>query len=496
MASKTRSMRPPLRVAVVLAIVAAVSVAGTAFAVTGANVAGRRPHHPPPRHTTVSTTGASPSTPGATAPATTATTSAAADTAEPADPRAGDNPAWGTALPPAEAPRSRAYALIEGEKDKGYRPSGTECSWQIHARYWTWGPDGKVYPTWHPARDPSGCTFGHEHGDDPRASTLFAKTGWPTFGYTNEMLAPSDPLKQRDEDHVGHKVQARDGVEVHQGDNGEGTQVPTTPVTMTCDSLIKFHQGTHSPDALTNNLHELLYNVRCVYADNGAVIETRFSALLPLGHPGGFTGTDCTGTGTHEHTNVGPVTPPDSPDNPIPGRFIPDHECAAAVAGGQRQIHNMNEFWVTGVFARSQRLRNFQLFPVFFVANPSRYFEPTAPNKIGRQIDLCYQGAAGFHCDHVRRLSRDGQRIAYDDPRSPFNGAQRVFSPGLFVVQNEGPTTLYTDVYARRFSTTPFPGAIEQYIAGNHPGDRGQGSIRGVFKNYASNQADRIHAPN
>ena len=86
--------------------------------------------------------------------------------------------------------------------------------------------------------------------------------------------------------------------------------------------------------------------------------------------------------------------------------------------------------------------------------------------------------------------------MAYDDPRSPFNGAQRDFSPGLFVVQNDGPTTVYTDVFARHFSTTPFPGAIEQYIAGSHAGDRGQGTIRGTFTNFAGNAADKVHAPN
>jgi hypothetical protein len=408
---------------------------------------------------------------------------------------AGTNPDWGKAMPPADAPVSRAYALITGLKDKGYQPHGSECGWEIHARYWTWGPDGKVYPTWHPARDASGCSFGHEHGDDPRTSSLFAKTGWPAFGYTNEMLAPSDPAKQRDEDHVGHKVQARNNVEVHAGDNGEGNQTPTGAVTMTCDSLIKFHQGTHSPDALTNNLHELIYNAKCQYADNGAVIETRFSGLLPVGHPGGFTGTDCTGSGTTEHSNVGPVTPADSPDAGFAGRFIPDSTCAAAVISGQKQIFNMNEFWVTGVFGRSAQLKTFQIFPVFFVLNPSRYFDPNSPNKIGRQLDLCYQGATGFACDQVRRLN-GGKPIAYDDPRSPFNGAQRDVSPGLFMVQNDGPTTLYTDVFGRRFSTTPFAGAIEQYIAGSHAGDRTQGTIRGTFNNYASNQADGVHAPN
>ena len=264
---------------------------------------------------------------------------------------------------------------------------------------------------------------------------------------------------------------------------------------MTCDSLLKFHQGTRSPDALTNNLHELVYNIRCTYADNGAVVETHFSALLPIGHPGGFTGTDC-GSGTHEHNSVGPVTPADAPNAGFDGRFILDSDCATAVAAAQKQIFTMNEFWVTGVVAKAGQLRNFQLFPVFFVANPSRYFDPNGTNKIGRQIDLCYQGAAGFPCDQVRRQTGTGPHMAYDDPHSPFNGAQRDFSPGLFVVQNDGPTTVYTDVFARRFSTTPFPGAIQQYIAGSRTGDRSQGTIRGTFTNFASNAADKVHAPN
>ena len=30
-----------------------------------------------------------------------------------------------------------------------------------------------------------------------------------------------------------------------------------------CDVLTKLHQGTHSKDAFTNNLHELAYHIRC-----------------------------------------------------------------------------------------------------------------------------------------------------------------------------------------------------------------------------------------
>ena len=70
------------------------------------------------------------------------------------------------------------------------------------------GPDGKRYPTWHPAVDPaSGCRFGHEHGRDPRGSRLYGMVGAIPFGYANEQLDIWDPANPRHEDHVGHKVE-------------------------------------------------------------------------------------------------------------------------------------------------------------------------------------------------------------------------------------------------------------------------------------------------
>ena len=47
--------------------------------------------------------------------------------------------------------------------------SGDSCPVEVHNRYSTVGPDRKLYPTWHPPVDPTtGCSFGHEHGRDPR----------------------------------------------------------------------------------------------------------------------------------------------------------------------------------------------------------------------------------------------------------------------------------------------------------------------------------------
>ncbi|WP_460916295.1 cellulose-binding domain-containing protein [Plantactinospora veratri] len=243
--------------------------APTSFAVNGTACTGA----PGPNPTTGPT--APPTAPPTTQPST------PPSTAPPG------NPTWGTALPPASAQRSRAYELIATANEKGYLPRSGECSVEIHARYWTYGPDGKVYPTWHPTRDPSGCNFGHEHGDDPRPSDLYSTVGWPAFGYTSEVMLDSMPEhSHRHEDHVGHKVLTVNNVNVIQGDNGTSFFPPQGTTIATCDTLLKFHQGTHSPDAFSNNIHELLFNQRCTASNGGQVTEARYNAMIPVGRPG------------------------------------------------------------------------------------------------------------------------------------------------------------------------------------------------------------------
>ena len=90
----------------------------------------------------------------------------------------------GLEIPP-DAPASRALGLWE--------PYGPDtCTPAIHESYAVVGPDGKVYPTWHPPVDPAtGCTFGHEHGRDPRGSDLYDEVGPIPFGYANEHLVES-----------------------------------------------------------------------------------------------------------------------------------------------------------------------------------------------------------------------------------------------------------------------------------------------------------------
>ena len=63
------------------------------------------------------------------------------------------------------------------------------CTRADHDRYSVIGPDSLLYPTWHPPVDPvTGCTFGHEHGRDPRGSALYQDVGDLPFGYANQQL--------------------------------------------------------------------------------------------------------------------------------------------------------------------------------------------------------------------------------------------------------------------------------------------------------------------
>ena len=193
----------------------------------------------------------------------------------------------------AERPRSHALGVWEPG-------AGDTCPSELHDGYSVVGPDGKLYPTWHPPRvvDPATgerCTFGHEHGRDPARSDLagwiarkLAADGVPRrragipFGLANEALddyAGENPgTPTRHEDHVGHKVEWENDVELERASGGGQTEIGVR-----CDFLTKVHQGSHSADALGNNVHELLYAVRC--DDGTRLLATK---LVTFGAPNEF----------------------------------------------------------------------------------------------------------------------------------------------------------------------------------------------------------------
>jgi hypothetical protein len=416
-------------------------------------------------------------------------------------------------LPPPDAKLAHAYGL--------WSPSKFDtCPKWLHDTYWVYGPDGRVYPTWHPAttinpETGKTCTFGHEHGRDPAGSRL-AKYGVP-FGYINEQLAMLSPEHPRHEDHVGHKVEYKNRVKV---DIIQGSAT-------TCDIFAKLHQGTHSPDAFTNNMHELFYYVEC---DNG--VGFRYKGMHLFGKPGEFKGT-CKGD-----TFVGQAVPANSPASHDSTRGIPDAECyqewLAKEANGQNTSSEFYTMWIEdwtsgfihelkidrpghhgpknayydnygqiGANRHPETLIEFYGGSYFRVENTSRYFDPSKPNNIGRQLDMCFTNTSGGShpdCRAAKEELAKGNKITWDNPLSPFNGSKRIVHFDTVRVWNRTDQTVwYSNPMGTIFRPAPDPAnnvVIEQYISKTPE----QGVIYG-FGNRST--ADRtmydttgVHAPN
>ncbi|HEV8123510.1 MAG TPA: hypothetical protein VGP80_04675 [Gemmatimonadales bacterium] len=180
--------------------------------------------------------------------------------------------------------RSRAMSL--------WSPAGyATCSRADHDRYVVAGPDGKLYPTWHPAVDPvKGCSYGHEHGRDPRGSALYQAIGEVPFGVAGEALSIWDSGRALPEDHAAQKVEWQNGVMLQQEVAGQREDIGVR-----CDFLVKFHQAVPG-DPSTGNPTELVYHVRCddgteihattlVRADQPATIATGDGARLAFFDP-------------------------------------------------------------------------------------------------------------------------------------------------------------------------------------------------------------------
>ncbi len=379
---------------------------------------------------------------------------------------------------------SRAFTLwVPGPTDT--------CTPAIHNRYMVVGPDGLRYPTWHPPTDPAtGCTFGHEHGRDPHGSDLYTEVGPFVFGLANQMLEIWDPANPRTEDHFGHKVEWENDVRLDfEGPAGSVFSV-------TCDVLAKLHQGTHSKDAFTNNLHEIIYHIKC--SDR---TELHVQMMTAIGDAGEFTASCDRG----RSVRVGPPTPANSPDGGG-HRAIPDRICVERhimVSAGNRSNFEaaLHESWETSNNVRTANGRTIASFdPYFQVVFPSRFHDPTKPDVTGRPIEVCYETptnglrARGGECEEATR-GGTVLGITYNDPRSAFKGDLHFMDVNGNRVSNEdGPEVWYTDPFGKNGRTTPFPGSIRQWIAKvDNTGRQGQGPVIGRNRNYTG---PSVHAPN
>lgn len=382
----------------------------------------------------------------------------------------------------ATAPAAKAFGIwVPGKIDT--------CSPDVHNSFATVGPDGKKYPTWHPPIDPvSGCSFGHEHGRDPHGSALYREVGDMPFGYANEQLDAANLGMQRHEDHVGHKVEWENDVRIPVAGNAGVIEV-------TCDVLVKLHQGTHSKDAFTNNLHELIYHIRC--SDRTELHVTIMSAI---GRPGEFV-SSCGGT-----IQAGVASPANAP---VGGghRRIPDANCLLSRiivgAGQQSDFGALHESWETHNEIRTPDGKRLALFdPYFQVFRPSRYYDASIAGVVARPVALCAmtigdRRARGGECNGMTTTSGGSLlSIDYDDPHSGFNGVQRQVDVNNNIVSNSGgPNIWYSDPFGKNAGTAPFAGSIRQFISTNN-NDYGvgvNGPVLGGNRNYG---ATGVRAPN
>ena len=87
--------------------------------------------------------------------------------------------------------------------------------------------------------------------------------------------------------------------------------------------------------------------------------------------------------------------------------------------------------------------------------------------------------------------------VTFDDPRSVFNGVERVVDINENVIDNaQGPVFWFTDPFGKNGRTDSFPGSIRQFIAridNTRGGLDVSGPTLGRNRDYGG---PRVHAPN
>ena len=117
---------------------------------------------------------------------------------------------------------------------------------------------------------------------------------------------------------------------------------------------------------------------------------------------------------------------------------------------------------------------------------------------IGRTLDLCRETepsgdrANGPACDDALATGT----VAFDDPRSPFDGTHRdTYLRDTTLANAGGPRLWWTDPYGDNAPPQPFPGAICQLVATVDTPTRASVQQQ-VFGRNRTHDAPGVHAPN
>jgi hypothetical protein len=419
----------------------------------------------------------------------------------------------------------QALIQIGGNDNDAFRvkttPNTATCQ-RLHNRFWTTGPDGKAYPTWHPptfSENGTTCKFGHEHGDNPWQSAFYQNRAkyidlWVThkqlpipFGYASQVLmdTPNGGV-HRHEDHTGHKIfwERFEITKVNMA-NHINMDANANRTGITCDGLVKIHMGSSTSDALVSHLHEMATHFDCT---GSKTFRSDVTVLSPLSLPGSFTNTCTNGGVIGVHASVGanqkypittiatnPVTDGSSVGNNLsnPGgdRIIPQAGCVHTYAGpatapnprgynpGTQMTtlqayfgHDMLELWANPVLLTSASggTGAFGFSPYVQVLNPARvtknndwssslYNCSLAPTNPLQRSEICARSLNGTSTT----VSDSASDANWSSPGSKYNGTVRTLNLKKIRISNTtGSSDIQTDAFGR---TTTAGTSIHQFVS-------------------------------
>lgn len=404
------------------------------------------------------------------------------------------------------------------------------CTQEQHDAHYVIGPDGKKYPTWHGPtdlnEDGTTCTYGHEHGADPRNFEPFYSeikrhfaydadnngtleqselddSGIP-FGYVAEQLDAYNTA-QGISANTGQRHQAHTAYKIVYGTKARNRIVAGTPQTydLVCSHLVALNQDTASADAFASNLHEAIVAMDCSSGSKASEYPVRVivSGMMNFGNAGEFDAAALSSNVAQPITVAQLPVPANSAINVTTGR----RALPGAVSGTQRMWDNafvtsgntsdlelaLAERWAAEFSLVNGATTYATVRPTVTALSPSRFYDPTATELIGRSINLCYTGLdssgalvtdptlSGNLARRVRGVNECSafgtnppttslaNRVQFDEPASPFRNCKREVSFGNITLASTGrATTQYSTPFGTQTQATRSNSSnVKQYVA-------------------------------
>ncbi len=315
--------------------------------------------------------------------------------------------------------------------------SGNYCSEAIHNQYVATGPDGNLYPTWHPPVDPAtGCVFDHEHGDNPN--------GNPALQGRNVVFCYMATFTNNCMPHNGYKVFAWSNISHYNAPAHSGASV-----------VMVLHQGTSGAGRFTTVFHDI--EIHYYNPNDGR--EAHIYMLAPFGEL-------LVGCGAND-PNM-------------------DLRLSQANAPGARQISASKCFdppnipyedWITALYIGTDSQGNWKGYmdPHFAIFNPNTYCIV--------QDNSCVLGYSD---------ERAGTGADPNSADSWFKGVKReAYLNQVWIRNAGGSTTIWTDPYGK---LVPAGQGIPQYLSTVNQQPLTNSAAFGA--DHDNDPAGAVHAPN